>query len=125
MTTLSLPWPPSTNHYWRHVGHKVLISAEGRAYRTAVGKAATHARANGGLSQSPLTSRVAVSIYAYPPDRRRRDLDNLFKALLDSLTHAGVWGDDCQIDELTIRRCPVVKAGEMQIYITTPTEPTK
>ena len=33
---LSLPWPPSVNVYWRHVGAKVLISAEGRAYAKSV-----------------------------------------------------------------------------------------
>lgn len=38
------------------------------------------------------------------PDRRRRDLDNMPKALFDGLTHAGVWTDDSQIDDLRIVR---------------------
>jgi len=24
--SLILPWPPSTNRYWRHVGNRTLIS---------------------------------------------------------------------------------------------------
>jgi crossover junction endodeoxyribonuclease RusA len=34
--TIKLPWPPSDNHYYRHVGPKVLISRDGRAYRARV-----------------------------------------------------------------------------------------
>lgn len=40
---LILPWPPSTNRMWRHVAiggcPRVLLSAEGRAYRLAVQRA--------------------------------------------------------------------------------------
>ena len=28
---LTLPYPPSINHYWRRVGPRTLISREGRA----------------------------------------------------------------------------------------------
>nr|DAH86622.1 MAG TPA: endodeoxyribonuclease RUS [Caudoviricetes sp.] len=31
-----LPWPPSVNHYYRHVGPRVLISRDGRKYREIV-----------------------------------------------------------------------------------------
>jgi crossover junction endodeoxyribonuclease RusA len=49
-------------------------------------------------------TRLSVSILAYPPDRRKRDLDNVLKSLLDALMHAGVYSDDSQIDKLTISR---------------------
>ena len=49
------------------------------------------------------------------PDKRRRDLDNLLKATLDSLTHAGVWSDDSQIDALSIRRFPI--GGMLKVRI--------
>lgn len=48
--------------------------------------------------------RLKVDIIAYPPDKRRRDLDNLLKAPQDSLQHAGVFHDDSQIADLRIRR---------------------
>jgi crossover junction endodeoxyribonuclease RusA len=45
---------------------------------------------------------MRVEIQAFRPDRRRRDLDNLLKAILDSLTHAGVMQDDALIEDLRI-----------------------
>jgi crossover junction endodeoxyribonuclease RusA len=60
--------------------------------------------------------RLAVEIEAHVPDKRKRDLDNLFKAVLDSLTHAGVWADDSQIDALRIVRKPVGGMIKVRIY---------
>jgi crossover junction endodeoxyribonuclease RusA len=98
-----LPFPPSTNHYWRHVGRRVLISREGRQYRQAVAElAAAESWPKFGAQ------RISVQIEAWMPDKRRRDLDNLLKSLLDSLTHAGVWDDDSQIDGIAIWRAPLI-----------------
>ena len=54
------------------------------------------------------------------PDRRKRDLDNILKALQDSLQAAGVYKDDCQIDLLTVKRCEVdeEKRGFVVVTIT-------
>jgi crossover junction endodeoxyribonuclease RusA len=54
---------------------------------------------------------------AFPPDRRRRDLDNLAKPTLDALEHAGVYEDDSQIDLLIIRRQDVVRGGSLQVAV--------
>lgn len=103
MIELTLPYPPSTNRYWRHVtinrAGRTLISKAGRQYRKAVTDACLAVgcpRAGAG--------RLRVDIAAFPPDRRRRDLDNILKGLLDAITHAGVWEDDSQIDELRVVR---------------------
>ena len=48
--------------------------------------------------------RLIVTIEAYPPDKRKRDLDNILKSLLDALQHAGMYPDDSQIDVLSIAR---------------------
>jgi crossover junction endodeoxyribonuclease RusA len=102
--TLTLPWPPSTNSYWRHptkgrLAGRHLISEQGRAYREAV---ARHVLMQDGRQQ--LDCPLAIDIEVFMPDKRRRDLDNLLKSLLDSMTHAGVWADDSQIHDLRIRR---------------------
>lgn len=111
MIELYLPWPPSMNHYYRRVGNRTLISKPGRQYRkTVVGQLRQH-------FPQPLTGRLRVTIYAHPPDRRRRDLDNVQKAMLDALQHAGVYRDDCQIDSLTITRCNTVTGGSMRVSI--------
>ena len=65
-----------------------------------------------------LEGRIRLHIKAYPPDKRVRDLDNLFKATLDSLTHANVYTDDSLIDYLSIERMEKVKGGKLEITIT-------
>lgn len=111
MIQLTLPWPPSVNHYYRWVGSRMLISYEGRCYREAV------VRLLRGLSRPPLLDRLQVDIQAFPPDRRRRDLDNAQKALLDAIQHAGVYADDSQIDRLQICRGDPVVGGRMVVMI--------
>ena len=95
--SLQLPWPPSVNRYWRHVNGRVLISREGRAYRKVVAAACHGVRGLGG-------ARLGVDVVLQPPDRRRRDIDNVLKSLLDALEHAGVYDDDGQIDRLMVHR---------------------
>ena len=97
MIELTLPWPPTVNHYWdRNANGTMRISKKGKAFREAVGWiAAKH-------KLGP-ANRFKVDIAAYAPDNRRRDLDNVLKAILDALTHAGVWADDDQVDDLRIR----------------------
>lgn len=114
---LTLPWPPSANTYWRHptkgkLAGRHLISEAGRAYRDAV---AWQVRVQCCL-EKPIAKPLAVDIVAFMPDRRRRDLDNLLKALLDSMTHAGVWVDDSLIHDLRIRRAPTI-GGMVKVEI--------
>lgn len=96
---IELPWPPSVNHYWRRQGSRYFVSSEGKSYRDELFYRCTRYRGKFALKQ-----RLQVTIDAYPPDKRRRDLDNILKSLLDSLQYAGVYEDDSQIDWLTIKR---------------------
>jgi crossover junction endodeoxyribonuclease RusA len=104
MTEFTLPWPPSVNHYWRHNRGIIHISREGVQYRDMVAEEVL-------LSwfRKTYMGRLDVMIFAYPPDRRKRDLDNILKATLDALGAAGVYQDDAQIDVLSIRRMDVDK----------------
>jgi Holliday junction resolvase RusA-like endonuclease len=52
--------------------------------------------------QEPLTEPVAVYLDFYLRNRRRRDCDNLAKAMLDGFTDGGVLRDDSQVQELHI-----------------------
>lgn len=116
---ITLPWPPSANNYWRHVGHKVLISAKGQKFRsdvcTLIKIIALSDRA--AWKVMPFVGPIAVVIEAHPPDRIRRDIDNLFKSLLDSMQHAGVYGDDNQIADLSISRRDVAPGGKVVVRI--------
>jgi crossover junction endodeoxyribonuclease RusA len=94
--TLKLPWPPSTNRYYRVVNNRAILSKEAREYRARVIEQFG--------TNSPLAGSIGIVIYATPPNRVRRDLDNMLKQPLDALQHAGVYTDDSQIDQLMIRR---------------------
>ena len=94
--TIELSYPPSVNHYYRHVGPRVLISREGRLYRDRV---AARLFERGVQKRH---GRVALEIQAYPPDERRRDLDNLLKSLFDALAYGGLYDDDSNVKKLQI-----------------------
>ncbi len=101
MLSMELPVPPSMNNYWKpRIGGGVRISDAGKRFRTNV---AVCLLEQGGY-RFGLKDRVAVAIVFHPPDRRRRDLDNILKALLDALEHAEVYRDDSQIDDLLVKR---------------------
>lgn len=104
MKTLILPWPPSVNHYWRTFRGRMLISAEGRAYRKVVADSVIGMPKFG-------DAKLTVYIQALVPDNRRRDVDNLLKAPLDALCHAGIYDDDSQIVELSIKRAGLDRAN--------------
>lgn len=108
---LVLPWPPSTNTLWRHYGNQVLISKKYREYKTLVAKYCLFYR------KKYLNKKLFIEINAFPPDKRRRDLDNCLKSVLDSLQYAGVFVDDSQIDHLSIIRKPPKKGGEIKVFI--------
>ncbi|HBC5835333.1 TPA: RusA family crossover junction endodeoxyribonuclease [Escherichia coli] len=61
-------------------------------------------------------------VLPYPPTVntywRRRDLDNILKAPLDALTHAGLLMNDEQFDEINIVRGQPVSGGRLEIRIT-------
>lgn len=96
----TFPWPPSVNHYWMHTRRGIYISAFGKAYRKEVWAEVK----NQYPGHKAITSSIEVSIVASPPDARKRDLDNIFKSVLDAMQHAGVYEDDGQIDLLQIGR---------------------
>jgi len=107
---LSLPYPPSVNHYWVWTGRGWTIGKKGRTFINDV-KWLTAGKPKG------ITDRLIASAYVYPPDNRRRDLDNINKAIWDSLEKAGIYENDSQIDELHMYRMPVCKPGKVEIVL--------
>jgi crossover junction endodeoxyribonuclease RusA len=110
----TLPYPPSVNHYWKPVRGRLIVSRAGRLYRTA----ALSALIAQGVSRESLKARLRVALAVHTPDRRRRDLDNLTKALLDALVMARIIEDDGQIDELHVIRQGVQAGGVVHVTLT-------
>ncbi|MBE8597885.1 RusA family crossover junction endodeoxyribonuclease [Xenorhabdus sp. BG5] len=109
---LKLPWPPSVNHYWRHTQRGHYISKQGENYREAIIRLIEQQNLN-----INTLSRIKITITVHPPDRRKRDIDNLPKAVFDSLTHARFWADDEQIDDMHIMRGERVAGGCLDVQI--------
>jgi len=113
MIELTLPWPPTINHakhFWRG---RVVTSKAARDYRTEV-KVAVMEKAPGiDLGEA----RLEVHIQAFPPDNRKRDLDNIQKVLIDALQAAGLFKDDSQIDYLGVTRAVKVDGGMVTVQI--------
>ena len=108
-TRLDLPWPPSVNSYWKPWRGRMVLSPKGRAYR---GEAQAACRGVLGVG----AARLSVILVARPPDQRRRDLDNLAKAVLDGMNGV-LYDDDSQIDNLFIKRGPTIPGGQVEVTL--------
>jgi crossover junction endodeoxyribonuclease RusA len=58
-----------------------------------------------------------MNVMVLPPDRRRRDIDNCLKSLLDALQHGGAYADDSQIVRLFIEKGPPINLGKAIVRI--------
>lgn len=110
MVTLQLPYPPSINHHYSYVRGRPVLSKEARSYRRRVRSLLAHQKVE------PLTGPLAVRIEMYPPDKRRRDCDNVQKAVLDALQQGGLFWDDSQVVWLLTEKKERRRGGA--IYLT-------
>lgn len=55
------------------------------------------------LGVKPLVNSLKVHIRLYFKDKRKRDIDNYNKAILDSMTKI-IYEDDSQIEELNVKK---------------------
>ena len=106
-----LPYPPSVNHiYSRTKRGGVMLNPKARAYREEVIYTI-------GKGHTTLCGDINVTVDVFMPDNRKRDLDNVQKAVFDSLTHAGVWKDDSQIKQIIITNCGIEKPGRVLVSV--------
>lgn len=123
---IELPFPPSVNHYW---GQRVVIkpgrkpfvlmylTARAKEYRQEVADIVDSTMLQAGIVDA-MSGRLAVRLSLHGPTRRMFDIDNFQKSLNDALTHAGLWEDDSQIDDLHIRRGDIVPGGAAVVEVT-------
>jgi crossover junction endodeoxyribonuclease RusA len=109
--TLVLPWPPSVNNYWKVARNKIYIHKDGKEFRQKVAEQVLLQDVKAGL-----TGPIMMTIEAWRPDNRVRDLDNVLKATLDGLQKAGVYENDSQIKDLRIYWSPSI-GGFIKIHI--------
>lgn len=117
---LSLPWPPSVNHY---LGKRVAATTAGKSfvqvYETRRAKDyKLEVRSIVGVVH-PFEGPVRIDLVLYPPDRRCRDIDNICKVLFDSLETAKVVVNDSQFRHAgSWEWCEPVPGGRVDIELT-------
>lgn len=87
----------------------MVISSEGRRYRDAVSAVLQGCRT--------LQNKLSLLVDVFPPDKRRRDIDNILKALLDAMEKGGLYVDDNQIIDLHVRKWDSVPPGRVDITL--------
>lgn len=110
---LFIPFPPSINSFYIKTRNGVFISKKGAAFQSS-GILTIQAQLG---AFEPLGEPLCMKVVVYPPDKRKRDLDNYMKPLLDTLTKAGVWLDDSLVDQLLIYRGVVVPSGSVFVRL--------
>ena len=90
--------PPSVNSLWINKPSGRYKSKRGKIFENlACGELKKQFRCK------PLTNSLKVSIRLYFKDKRKRDIDNYNKAILDSMTKI-IYEDDSQIEELNVKK---------------------
>lgn len=107
--TCKLPWPPTVNNYYTVARGRKIISTKGRKFK---------ADCNYFIHKlpDPIKGEIKLVVSVCMPDKRRRDLDNLLKPILDVLGQYGVYEDDSQIVDLQIKKVDGEK-GDVLIEI--------
>lgn len=97
MMTLTLPYPPSANRYWRVWRGRAVKSTEARKYQDNVRLMLLRSRHLG-----PRNFQVRMTVDIYRP-AKRGDLDNSLKVIIDALKGIA-YKDDSQVVEIHARR---------------------
>ena len=113
MIELKLPVPPTINHYYIRTRRGMFIGKKGVAFREETALLFKQKYPSHETSKENLK----VNIDFTPPDRRRRDVDNILKCLLDSLEKSGIYKDDSQIIELRVRKLDPAKPGFITVTV--------
>ena len=100
------------NTMWRNFRGRTVLSKAGRAFREEVQNIVID-------KNIPAfgDKKLKVMMILRPRDKRKTDIDNRIKAVLDALEHAGVFNDDFQVDHLEMIRGEPLKGGLLHVVI--------
>ena len=109
---ITLPWPPSVNHMHINAKGKRFRGQEYVAFCGMVANIVEREKVPAMGAQ-----RLSVAIWLHAPNKRKVDIDNRVKPILDALQRAGVYDDDEQIDDLHVYRNEIAKGGYCTVTI--------
>ena len=107
-----LPYPPGVNNYWHTSGKRRYISPAGKKFTEDVAKNVYEQ----GYKRFGNKS-LGISVMIHPRSKRRFDLDNTLKAILDALMKAGCYDDDSQFEYIEIARGAAKDGGAAVVHI--------
>ena len=96
MQVYLLPFPPSVNRLWRFSGPRMYRT---KVYTEWADDAVRHLQQQQAPS-SPIDYPVALELAVGRPDARKRDIDNVNKAVLDLLEHVQILENDHHVHDL-------------------------
>ena len=98
---LTMPWPPSVNNMYSRNSFGVYMTDKARDFKK-IHSWNVYNQAVLQVNRSlPITETVELIINAYPPDKRKRDDDNIHKILSDILVQAKILKDDSLVKKRT------------------------
>jgi crossover junction endodeoxyribonuclease RusA len=112
-----LPYPISTNLYWRRVGNSIVVSKHAQAYKR-------YAALTAQLSKQKLHSGdVHIIVIVHPktnkdgtPSKVLLDLDNCLKVIFDALNGVS-YHDDKQIKKIWAEYGEPMKSGGVTVHV--------
>lgn len=111
--TFILPYPIglSANNSWQYSKRGIYLCNHIKTFREIVYFALRKTKRFG-------TEPLKVMINVFPPDKRKRDIDNVIKPILDALQKAELFVDDCQVQSIFVEKMPIQKNGKLEITVT-------
>jgi crossover junction endodeoxyribonuclease RusA len=103
-----VPFPPSVNGLYRVFKGRTIVSKQCREYKKTVIAIMTEL----GLANKNIDDRLRLYLELHAPTKRKYDLDNRLKVLLDALQASGFITDDEQIDSLHVERGVIMSGGK-------------
>jgi len=114
MTSLTLPYPPTTNNLFFNAGKRRVRT---KRYDLWIAEATVWV-----LQQRPAKTVGAFDllIIATRPDRRARDISNLIKPIEDLLVKCGIVEDDSRAMQVAAgwSKSEPLKGGAIQVTVT-------
>lgn len=89
------PYPPTVNHYWGMKGRIRFLTVKARKFREEVINAVKFYKLDNNYD-----GPIGIYMWTTAPDKRKRDIDNVIKPMLDALEHADVYTNDCNIEQI-------------------------
>ncbi len=111
---INIPFPYATGNHYKSFNFKtkrVYVTKQAQAYRMAV-------KCEVLKKSERFDGYVDVDMVIFPPDKRKRDIDNICKVVWDALTLAGLWKDDRMIRNLHVSVKEPAKPGFIRMEVT-------